>query len=525
MFFVKENLFMALVKNTAFLSGFTLVSRILGVIRDALIAMVIGTSAQSDAFFIAFRPFDLLRKLFSDGIFSIAFVPQFSRFLETGRRDQAVSMVFSALIVLSALGVFLVVTGLLLAPWILQVMAPGFVPGDAQFSLALLLFKIMMPYVFVIMVISLFMGVLNTLGNFYVPGMTPLVFNLVVIFFTLSATGYFDIPVTGLALGVVFGGLVQLVFQVPFMIRCGMLNPGRFVLCHPGVVNSAKKMVPCMVGAAPYQVNILVASFFASFLAEGSVSFLYYADRLVQFPLALIAVSFSIVLLPFFSRKAAAGNIEEIVPVFDTGVRLVMFVAMPAMAGLMALNDPIVRLLFSQGAFDAGAVSQTAHCLLYLATGLWAFIGARVFVTLHFAVSSFRHPFYAGIICICANLVFASVLINPLGITGLALSVSLSSAAGFVYLVFHPPAQVRFSRMQMVVSACRALFLSAIMTFCVKGAAGFIITDAQGKLLLGAGVAACVIIGMSVVFFAARAMRFPEVDMALHWLKKRAEKD
>ncbi len=516
---------MSLVKNTASVSGFTLVSRIFGVIRDALIAMVIGTSAQSDAFFIAFRPFDLLRKLFSDGIFSISFVPQFSRYLETGRRKEAVSMVFSALILLSALGVFLMVSALLLAPWILRMMAPGFVPGGEQFAFTLVLFKIMIPYLYIIMVISLCMGVLNTLGNFYVPAITPLVFNLVVILFTLSATGYFDMPVTGLALGVVFGGLVQLGLQIPFMVRCGMLKPVRFVLWHPGVVHSAKKLIPCMVGAAPYQVNILAASFFASFLPEGSVSFLYYADRLVQFPLALVAVSFSIVLLPFFSKKAAAGKMDEIVPVFDTGVRLVMFAAIPAMAGLMVLNGPIVQLLFGQGAFGAHAAARTAQCLFFLATGLWAFIGSRVFVTLHYAVASFRDPFFAGILSICANLVFASVLTGPMGITGLALSVSLSSAAGFVYLIFHPPAQVRFSRIQMVISACRALFLSAIMAFTVNWAAGFLINDAHGKLLLGAGVMVCVALGMAVVFFAARAMGFPEFDMAAQLVKKGAKTD
>ena len=454
---------MSLVKNTASVSGFTLVSRVFGVIRDAMIAMVIGTSAQSDAFFIAFRPFDLLRKLFSDGIFSISFVPQFSRYLKTGRRQEAVSMVFSWLIILSALGVFLVVSAVLLAPWILRVMAPGFAPGSEQYAAALVLFRIMLPYVFIIMVISLCMGVLNTLGNFSVPGITPLVFNLVVILFTLSAIGYFDMPVTGIALGVVFGGVVQLVLQVPFMVRSGMLKPARFVLCHPGVVHSAGKMIPCMVGAAPYQVNILMVSFFASHLPEGSVSYLYYADRLVQFPMALIAVSFSIVLLPFFSKKAVNEKVDDIVPVFDTGVRLVIFAAIPAMAGLMALNGPIVGLLFGQGAFGGHAAAWTAQCLFFLAAGLWAFIGSRVFVTLHYAVGSFRYPFYAGVLSICANLVFASVLTGPMGITGLALSVSLSSAAGFVHLIFRPPAQIRFSRVQMVISACRALFISAIM--------------------------------------------------------------
>jgi putative peptidoglycan lipid II flippase len=298
----------ALVKNTVTVSGLTLLSRIFGVVRDALIAMVIGTTAQSDAFFIAFRPFDLLRKMFGDGIFSISFVPTFSGYIHTGRRDQAIAMVASSLTVLSALGVFLVLAGILLAPWILTFMAPGFEPGGEKFSMTVVLFRIMMPYIWIIMVISLCMGVLNTLGNFHVPGAAPLVFNLVVILFTLLAPRYTDLPVTVIAFGVIFGGVVQLLLQVPFMIRQGMFRPARFVCLHPGFVASMKKMIPCMVGAAPYQINILVISLFASFLADGNVSYLYYADRLVQFPVALIAVSFSMVLLPYFSKKRLPGN-------------------------------------------------------------------------------------------------------------------------------------------------------------------------------------------------------------------------
>jgi putative peptidoglycan lipid II flippase len=195
------------------------------------------------------------------------------------------------------------------------------------------------------------------------------------------------------------------------------------------------------------------------------------------------------------------------------------------MAGLMVLSGPIVELLFGQGAFGDAAAARTAQCLFFLATGLWAFIGSRVFVTLHYAVGSFRDPFIAGILCICANLVLASVLTGPMGITGLALSVSLSSAAGFVYLVFHPPAQVRFSRTQMGVSACRALFVSAIMAGAVRWAAGFLIHDAHGKLLLGAGVITCVALGMAVAVFAARVMGFPEFGMAAQWVKKGAKSD
>jgi putative peptidoglycan lipid II flippase len=517
--FVKDNFIVALVKNTLTVSGLTLLSRIFGVIRDALIAMVIGTTAQSDAFFIAFRPFDLLRKMFGDGIFSIAFVPPFSGYIETGRRDQAIAMVASGLTVLSALGVFLVLAGLLLAPWILPFMAPGFEPGGEKFSMTLVLFRIMMPYIWIIMVISLCMGILNTLGNFHVPGATPLVFNLVVILFTLLAPRFADVPVTGIAFGVVFGGVLQLALQLPFMIRHGMIRPARFIWRHPGVTASMKKMIPCMVGAAPYQVNILVISLFASFLADGSVSYLYYADRLVQFPVALIAVSFSMVLLPYFSKKAAAGALAQIAEVFGTGIRLVVVVAIPAMAGLMVLNDPIVTLLFGQGAFDSQAAARTAGCLFYLAMGLWAFIGSRVLVTLHYAVDSIWYPFFAGIISVATNLVCAPLLMSAMGVKGLALSVSVSAVAGFAFLICYPPAGIRFSRSDMMVSACRALFLSAIMVAFIKWVGRFVLFETSGKLVLGAGVMTCVALGVAVTFLTAKVLQMPEIDMVWQWFK------
>lgn len=513
-----------MIKHTATVSGLTLLSRIFGVIRDAFIAMMIGTTAASDAFFIAFRPFDLLRKMSSDGIFSISFVPLFSRYIQTGQRNDAVTMVTSALGFLSALSAFLILAGWLLAPWILHLMAPGFTPGGGQFVLTLTLFKIMMPYLWIILMVSLCMGVLNTLGHFCVPGATPLVFNLVVIVFTLTMPEEVFEPVIWLAVGVMAGGGIQLVFQIPFMVRYRFFQPARFVWCHPPVIDSVKKMVPCMVGAAPYQINMLVISFLASFLVDGSVSFLYYADRLVQFPVALIAVSVSTVLLPFFSRRAAAGEIADISEVFDVGVRLAVFVAIPAMTGLMVLREPIVRLLFGQGAFGTSAITRTAECLLYLAPGIGAFIGTRLFVTLHYALNSSRDPFYAGMISIGTNFVCAPALISFMGGQGLALAVTISSMAGFFFLMCRPLAGVAVSKMGILVSACRAFFLSAIMFISIQWVKLRIFFDNEGKLLLGTKVMACVFLGMAIVWIGAKILRLPELSMVGHRLDDHMKK-
>ncbi|MBU4131099.1 MAG: murein biosynthesis integral membrane protein MurJ [Proteobacteria bacterium] len=505
-------------QNAASVSVLTFASRILGVFRDALIAMIFGTSAQSDAFFVAFRPFDLLRKMFSDGILSISFVPVFSRYLENKKKDQAIAMFLSALFLLSVGGVLVVVVGIIFAPVLVKIIAPGFVTGSYAHGLTIILLKIMLPYLVTILVIALCMGLLNSLGNFSVPAATPIVLNLVVILVAFFFSSYFDPPVLGLALGVTLGGIAQLALQIPFLIRHGMIDLSCFTWLHPGVVRIGKTMIPCMVGAASYQINIMVAGFFASQLSQGSVSFLYYADRLVQFPLALFAVSFSTVFLPSLSRRAALGKRDEVSAIFTKGAMLVFFVTIPAMAGMMALDVPIVRFLFKQGAFDAAAVRYTAECLFYLVLGLWAHTGTRLFVTLHFSLSSVRLPFVAGLISIVLNFCLSWLLMGIMGFKGLALSVSIASMAGFGVLFIYSAGTL--SRKPLIVSACRALFLSVIMFFLVRWAAGLILTEESGKWVLGAGLLACILLGVVFFLLAGILTASPEIKMIKKILNK-----
>jgi putative peptidoglycan lipid II flippase len=510
-----------LFKNTASVSVLTLASRILGVLRDALIAMIFGASFISDAFFVAFRPFDLLRKMFSDGILSISFVPVFSRYLETGKKDQAIAMFLSGLFLVSLGGILLVFMGIIFAPVLVKIIAPGFAGGSYTYSLTVLLLKIMLPYLLAILGLALCMGVLNSLGNFTVPAATPIVLNLVVILFAFLGSAWFNPPVIGLALGVVLGGIAQLALQVPFLVRRGMLGFSCFTWLHPGVIKVGKIMIPCMVGAASFQINIMIASLFASRLAQGSVSFLYYADRLVQFPLALFAVSFSTVLLPSLTKKAVLGKQEQVSAAFTKGASLVFFVTIPAMAGLMALASPIVSFLFKQGAFDAAAVHATSNCLFFLVLGLWASTGTRLFVTLHYALFSVRLPFIAGVVSMGVNLLLCFLLIEPFGFKGLALSVSLGAMAGFGVLFVDMPKPI--SRTSLIVSACRPVFISVIMFFLVRWAAGFLLTEEYGKIGLGAGIFACILLGVFFYFAAGILTASPEIKMIKQMIKKNSQ--
>lgn len=510
-----------MLKKTALISLLTFGSRILGVVRDALIALCFGASSQSDAFFIAFRPFDLSRKLFSEGILSISFIPVFSETLEKEGQSRAAAMVFSFFFVFSIIGILIVLSGIFFAPLIMKIIAPGFIHHSYQYGLTMILMKIMLPYVFFILITALCMGVLNSFGNFGVPAVAPLVFNLVVIIFTLFISSRFNVPVLGLAVGVTAGGIVQLAVQIPSMIRLGLLKISFFRIFDPGVFRVAKIMIPSMIGAASYQINIMVASFFTSGLDEGSITFVYYADRLVQFPLALFAVSVATVLLPEISKKVILGQLDNVGELFSRGVKLVFFITIPAMAGLMALNEPIVKILFGHGAFNAVAVEKTADCLFFLALGLWAFTGVRLFVTLYYSLANIAIPFYSGLITVGLNLVLCPALMNLLGLKGLILSVSLSAVAGFIFLFMNIPGTMNIRKNEIIVSACRSFLASAIMFFFVRQTAELVLPLPASRLGFAIGVTGCIGIGMILYLGINQILSNPEWELIKRGIKRR----
>ncbi len=480
-------------QKTIFITLLTFVSRVLGVIRDAVIAVCFGISVQTDAFFIAFRPFDLARKLFSEGILSLSMVPGISRTLEKEGRNKTLVIVWSFFFFFSLAGVLLVLLGFLSAPFLMPFLAPGFGRETYAYGLTLTLLSFMLPYIGLICISAVCMGVLNAFGHFGAPSVTPLIFNLVIILSAIVASSYLAIPVIGLAAGVLAGGILQVGIQVIVLIRLGLLPLSRFPThlkkFHPAVIRAGKFMVPSMIGAASYQINIMAASCFASRLDQGSVSFVYFADRLVQFPLALFAVSMAMVLLPEISRQAALGRMHEVSEQFSRGVRMVFFVTIPAMSGLMALDVPIVSVLFGYGAFDDPAVQQTADCLFFLASGLWAFTGMRLLATLFYGLNHPRLPFWAGMTAILTNMGLAPLLSVLWGLKGIMLSVSLSSGVGLLFLMTHVPGGLIIHKKRILVSACRSFLISAIMFIPVKLSAELLLPVLTEKYLFAAGVA------------------------------------
>lgn len=520
------------IKKAAVISSITLISRILGMIRDAVIAFIFGAGTVSDAFFIAFRPFDLIRKMMSDGILSISFIPLFAERFAQNKKDQAAAIFLNALFFISIAGVLLVSFGIYFAPFLIDLFAPGYSAGSYAHTLTCLLFRIMMPYLFIIFFVALSMSVLHARGNFHVPAATPVLLNLCIITAAVLFSSRFTPKIGVLAFGVTTGGIVQLAFQIPSLAKLGMFDPKAFVRMHPHVKKAFITLAPSMIGAAAFQINVLVAGLIASKLDPGSVSYLNYAERLVQFPLALVASPVATVLLPMLCARAGTPCLENgkypgAVPecnfsdqtqgtqdlnrLFETGIRLVFFLIIPATAGIIALNRPIVLFLFGRGAFDLTAVDQTGQCLVFLVFGLWAAAGTRLFVAFHYALSSIRQPFMAGVASIGCNVLLCRCLVPGMGVTGLSLSVSLSAVAGFILLAALGPLGIR-GRV-VLVCACRAVFMSVIMFFLVRWIWGF--WSDYSRVIQAAGLVISISVGACGYLFGALLTSNPEMAMLI----------
>ncbi len=414
-------------KATGVVGSATLLSRIFGFIRDVVIAGFFGAGLSSDAFFVAFRIPNLLRRLFAEGSLSVAFIPVFTEYLTHRGKEDAFEMARSAVRLLSVLLVAVAVTGIVFSPLIIRIIAPGFADSPEKFALTIFLTRVMFPYIFFIGMVALSMGILNVLGHFAAPALAPVFLNISIICSVFLISPHMTDPVTGLAVGVVIGGVFQLALQVPFLIKQGFFFWQKAKIFHPGLKKIGRLMLPTIFGAAVYQINILVGTLLASLLAEGSVSYLYYADRLVQFPLGIFAIATATAVLPSLSRQATKKDLQGVRETFSYAMKLIFFITIPSMVGLIVLREPIVALLFKRGAFDATTTHLTAYALLYYSIGLWAFSAVRIVVSTFYALQDTRTPVITGAVSVCANIVLGIILMGPMGHGGLALSTSLAS--------------------------------------------------------------------------------------------------
>mgnify|MGYP000872537227 FL=1 len=418
---------MNLLKALATVSGMILLSRILGFVRDFVIARVFGAGMMTDAFFVAFKLPNLLRRLFAEGAFSQAFVPILGEYKNKSGDSEAKHLIdrVATLLFLVLLGVTLL--GMACAPLLVYVSAPGFSSVPDKFALTVTLTRITFPYILFMSLVALAGGILNTWSRFAVPAFTPVLLNVAMIGMALFAVPHFSQPVMALGWAVFLGGALQLAFQLPSLKRIDMLP--RFVLDwrDEGVRRILKLMAPAVVGVSVSQISLLINTIFASFLETGSVSWLYYADRLMEFPAGLLGAALGTILLPSLAKYHASDNTEEYSKLLDWGLRLTFLLAAPAAVALAIIAVPLIATLFHHGAFTAHDVLMTRNALVAYSIGLLGMILVKVLAPGFYARQNIRTPVKIGILTLGMTQALNLALIGWLQHAGLALAIGLAA--------------------------------------------------------------------------------------------------
>ncbi|MGF1771894.1 murein biosynthesis integral membrane protein MurJ [Vibrio wakamikoensis] len=415
-------------------SAMTLVSRVLGLVRDVVVANLMGAGASADVFFFANKIPNFLRRLFAEGAFSQAFVPVLTEYHASGDKDKTRDLIAKAsgtlgviVTIVTLLGILgsSVVTALFGFGWFLDWLNDG--PAAPKFELASLMLKITFPYLWFITFVALSGAILNTLGKFAVSSFTPVFLNVMIIACAWFLSPNLAQPEIGLAIGVFLGGFVQFAFQIPFLIKEGVLVRPKWGWRDPGVTKIRTLMIPALFGVSVSQINLLFDTFIASFLATGSISWLYYSDRLLEFPLGLFGIAIATVILPALSRKHVDAQSEGFAHTMDWGVRMVILLGLPAMLGLMVLAKPMLMVLFMRGEFTPHDVDQASLSLLAYASGLLNFMLIKVLAPGYYSRQDTKTPVKYGIVAMATNMVFNAIFAYFYGYVGLAMATALSA--------------------------------------------------------------------------------------------------
>jgi putative peptidoglycan lipid II flippase len=501
----------------------TMLSRVFGFIRDMVVAAFFGAGIATDAFFVAFRIPNLLRRLLGEGSLTVAFIPVFTEYLKTKSKESALELAGIALTFLSLVLVLVSLAGVLLSPLIVSLMAPGFLKNPAQFDLAVFLTRVMFPYIFFISLVALCMGILNSLRHFAAPALSPVVLNIAMILCTLLFHRHFQQPIAALAVGVILGGVLQLALQWPFLIKMGVRLKPNFHFQHPGMKRIGRLLIPTLVGSGIYQINIFIGTILASVLPKGSVSFLYYADRVVELPLGVFAIAVGTASLPSFSAQVARGLFEEFKRTLSFSLRLILFITIPATVALIALREPIVSVLFQRGAFDAYSTKMTAQALLYYTLGLWAFSVIRVIDSAFFSLQDRRSPLKAAFVSLLVNVGLSILLMFPLKHGGLALATSIASAVNVLMLAFILRKKIGdFLDSKFYSSLGKTCFASALMAISIYLVSFFFPWDVQASLeVRGLFLSACIAAGILTFFGTTFLLKSDEIVSLLSVIRRK----
>lgn len=512
----------SLIRSTATIGFYTLLSRVLGFARDVTIAASLGAGWLSDAFFVAFKIPNFLRRLFAEGAFNAAFVPLYSGLLAEGRgraqafAAEALSFLAAALLILSAVCIALM-------PWLMLALAPGFSDDPQKYGLTVLLTRITFPYIIFISVVCLLGGILNSAGKFAAVAATPIIMNLCLIFVPPLVAGIVPTMAHALAFAVFVAGVAQMLWLMWFCRRLGVMPSLRMPRLTAEVKKLLALMAPAAMGAGVVQVNLFVDLIIASHVA-GGVSYLYYADRINELPLAVIGIAVGTVLLPALSRHVREGNIVAAHHMQNRGIELALLLSLPAAAALMTIAEPVVRVLYERGAFGAEDSLKTQAALIAFAAGLPAFVLVKVLAPAFYANQDTRTPFKISLICVLTNFILNLALIGPMQHVGMALATTIAGWLNVALMAHNLRKRKLFvwDRL-LLVRLPRLGAASGVMALALMNLQSAFAPWLGGHVLEKAlALSALVVTGLAVYGVAVLGLRAVNPQDALKLLKRRA---
>jgi putative peptidoglycan lipid II flippase len=427
----------ALFKSTSVVVAMTMISRVFGFIRDMVTASFFGADAAFDAFSVAFKIPNFMRRLFAEGSFSQAFVPVLSEYQKTQSQEEVKRFINAMSGTLAVSLFFVTLIGMIFAPVLIKIFAPGFASTGDRYELAVTMLRITFPYLMFISLTAFSGAILNTYHRFWVAAFTPVFLNIVMISAAFFLSPQFSKPIIGLAWGVFIAGIIQLFFQWPFLKQLQLLPKFKVNFKDPGVKRVLKLMVPALFGVSVGQVNLLVDTLFASLLVVGSVSWLYFSDRLMEFPLGVFGVAISTVILPHLSRHHATQSEQSYSLTLDWALRAVLLIGIPAGVVLAVSSGPIISTLFQYGRFDSHDVLMTKQSLSAFALGIAPFMLVKILASGFYAKQDMRTPVRIGVIAMVSNMALNAILIFPLAHAGIALSTSLAALVNTSCLYYY----------------------------------------------------------------------------------------
>ncbi|WP_110456554.1 murein biosynthesis integral membrane protein MurJ [Shewanella algidipiscicola] len=435
-----------LFKSGMIVSAMTLISRVLGLVRDVVIANLMGAGSSADVFFFANKIPNFLRRLFAEGAFAQAFVPVLTEYQEKHNAEEVRELLSKVAGTLGILVSVVTLLGVIASPVLTALFGGGWFlawlndePNGEKFELASLMLKITFPYLWFITFTALAGSILNTRGRFAISAFTPVFLNVAIIAAAIYLAPTLEKPEIGLAWGVFFGGVIQFLFQIPFLLREKALVKPSWGWHHPGVVKIRTLMIPALFGVSVSQINLLLDTFIASFLVTGSISWLYYSDRLLEFPLGLFGIAIATVILPALSKRHVNAQDQGFSQTMDWGVKAILLLGLPAMCGLIVLAKPMLMVLFMRGAFSLDDVNMASYSLMAYGAGLLSFMLIKVLAPGYYSRQDTKTPVRYGIIAMVSNMGFNLIFAIPFGYVGLAIATSMSALlnAGLLYRGLH----------------------------------------------------------------------------------------